>query len=118
MNNDLIIEKNNSKNNNFMNTTPNLMNYNKNNYDRNQNIEINKQENISDQKIHSNFSPNTNNNKPNENIDNGNQNNVQNPDDLVNLNINTLDESVGETIVINNFIICYNKILFCKIIYL
>lgn len=98
MNNDIV--KENNQNNNFRNTTPNITNNKKYSQDLSININLGNSSKPNNNAVA--HYPNINDEKE------GNSNNVNNPNDfnapnseqdIINVNINTLDETVSETLV-------------------
>ncbi len=109
MNND-IVNENNARS-NFKNPTPNSnqpVNYS---YAPNANFDLAVRNNFAQQNAVSN-QPNiiddrSNANQNNVNVNDNNSNNASNGEDITNVSINTLDESVSETLVRLCFLLLY-----------
>lgn len=99
MSNDVVKENNLS--NNYRNPTPNVNPHNNPSYVPNKNVDIAVRNNFAQPIAISNY-PNIDekSNVSQNNINENNSNNASNGEDITDANINTLDESVSETLVI------------------
>lgn len=98
VNKDVVRENN--QNNSYKNTNPNINNAKEKPYEQNHNIDLVSRSNIHQHNAVSNYPNNEDKNNENtNNVNANNQNNELNAEDITDVNINTLDETVAETLV-------------------
>lgn len=98
INNDVVKENNPS--NNYRGTTPNINVHNNHPYQQNNNFDLVGRNNFAQQNAVSNYPNIDDKRNPNQNnINDNNSNNASNSEDITNVSINTLDETVSETLV-------------------
>lgn len=110
------VVKENNQNNNFKNTAPNINIANKNPHEPNNNMVLGKRNDFPQKSAVSNYPNIDERSKGNpKNINDNDQNNASNVEDITDVNINTLDETVSETLVKNYF---NPQMMLNKIVYL